>query len=156
MAWAILENGSQCLFECLEVGQVVKEGGRIESLVPFCTSNKKVCVVYCAPWFMTRLRYETVTLWSGAQQPLRPQRIGVYFENMAGVPYSTPLFTFEGNTRLDLVAAIHTHLAHMGAVDCSEYSPTIYVYTKRAGIAGRHMIGPVLPADCDAVYVMLR
>jgi hypothetical protein len=151
-AWVILEDGSKCLFECLECGQRVKDGGVITSLVPFCTSNKKVCVEWYDPWASSRLRRETVELSSAL--PEAKQRIGVYVENATSLPYASALFTFEGNTRLDLVAAIHEWFAfHM---DCAEYTPTIQVYAKRLGIVGRHMIGPVLSASCDAVYVLLR
>ena len=166
-AWVILEDGTKCLFECLECGQRVKDGGVITSLVPFCTSNKKVCVEWCEPWWTAArlcLRQETVDLAAapapapaaGEQKEEQTQRIEVYVENMTGLRGSAPLFAFEGNTRLDLVAAIHEWLASLCNIDCAEYTPTIQVYTKRLGVAGRHMIGPVLPASCNAVYVLLR
>ena len=149
-SYVFMTDGTQKLFDALEIGDVLEGGGVIESLYPtFIISNNKVHVYrQISPFDIIHYEHEFLAL-------SRHPRVVVYMENLSDHPHHIPLMTYDGNTHLGLLTAIHERLEELAGISDAEYFPDIQIYNKRQGVTGRHRIGPVLPNGCEVVYVLL-
>ena len=149
-SYVFMADGTQKLFDGLEVSDVLEGDGIVESLYPiFRVSNNKVHVYrQHSPYEPHRFEHEFIAL-------SRHPRVVVYTENLYDQPHHVPLLTYDGNTHLGLLTAIHQRLEELAGISDGEYFPDIQIYNKRQGVTGRQRIGPVLPNGCEVVYVLL-
>ena len=149
-SYVFMADGTQKPFDGLELGDVLEGDGIVESLYPvFRVSNNKVHVYrQVSPFDRTRFEHEFIAL-------SRHPRVVVYTENLFDQPHHVPLLTYDGNTHIGLLTAIHQRLEALAGISDAEYCPDIQIYNKRQGVVGRHRIGPVLPNGCEVVYVLL-
>ena len=149
-SYVFMADHTQKPFDGLEVGDVLEGNGVIESLDPvFKVSNNSVHLFrQISPYDSHHFQHETIQL-------SRHPRVVVYMENLYDQPYFQPFMTYDGNTHLGLIAAIHQRLDELAGIAHAEYFPDIQIYNKRQGVTGRQRIGPVLPIGCEVVYVLL-
>jgi hypothetical protein len=149
-SYVFMADGSQKPFDGLEVGDVLEGGGVVESLEHvFKVSNNAIHLFRQVSLYDPHnFQHETIQL-------SRHPRVVVYMENLYDQPYFQPFMTYDGNTHLGLVAAIHQRLDELAGISHAEYFPDIQVYNKRQGVTGRQRISAVLPTGCEVVYVLL-